>query len=123
MIFSKNFGDHRPPNTVCLFGVREVEEILYHEELSQVERLVWVPCVSRPEKTWNGFKGRVTDYLRGADSIRWTQTHFYLCGGGAMIDEVKAILNERGVQKSQIHQEIYYKTPKGDGVASEVTGT
>lgn len=40
-----------------------------------------------------------------------------------MIDEVKALLTEKGVTKDSIYQEVYYKTPKGDGVASEVTGT
>lgn len=60
-----------------------------------------------------GFKGRVTAYLRtlGSD-YPWTKTQYFLCGNGAMIDEVKRLLAERGVAKESIHQEVYYKPPK-----------
>jgi len=55
----------------------------------------------------------VTDYLRSLGSdYPWTETDYYLCGAGAMIDEVKAILTEKGVPKDAIHVEVYYKQPK-----------
>lgn len=123
MIFSRAFKEHPPRNAVCLLGVREENEVLYDAEMRTVRDLTWVPCVSRPLGNWNGFKGRVTDWLRQAHQISWQETQFYLCGAGAMIDEVKALLADKGVGKESIHQEIYYKTPKGDGVSSTVTGT
>lgn len=121
MLRSKHFASQAPASAMCLFGVRHEEELLYVEEMEAAEwegsKLRWVPCVSRPkERTgWKGFQGRVTDYLRtlGGD-YPWLETDYYLCGGSAMIDEVKQILMAKGVQKDAIHQEIYYREPKPD---------
>jgi CDP-4-dehydro-6-deoxyglucose reductase len=123
MILSDAYRAAPARKAVCLLGVREEEEVLYDQDLRALPGLEWVPCVSRPTGAWKGFKGRVTDWLRQAQHVAWTETDYYLCGGGAMIDEVKALLTEKGVTKDSIYQEVYYKTPKGDGVASEVTGT
>jgi CDP-4-dehydro-6-deoxyglucose reductase len=123
MIFSKAYSENPPRNTVLLLGVREENEVLYDDEMQKVKDLTWVPCVSRPTGNWHGFKGRVTDWLRATHQIAWKETQFYLCGAGAMIDEVKALLADKGVAKECIHQEVYYKTPKGDGISSTVTGT
>jgi len=115
MILSQNMRENPPASATCLLGVREEAELLYMQELGDAPGLTWVPAVSRPvTEEWKGFRGRVTDYLRSREAdFPWRETEYYLCGGGAMIDEVKAILAERGVEKESIHQEIYYKTPKG----------
>lgn len=113
MIQSSHFAEHRPPSAMCLLGVRDEAELLYMDDLGGDATIRWVPCVSRPSGDWQGFKGRVTDFLRSlGDSYPWTEAEYYLCGGGAMIDEVKQILADRGVQKESIHQEVYYKEPK-----------
>lgn len=113
MIFSEQFKGLNPPHAMCLLGVREENEILYDQEMKQVRGLKWQTLVSRPTGPLaTGQKGRVTDYLRALGSdYPWTNTQFYLCGAGAMIDEVKQILAEKGVVKDHIHQEVYYKTP------------
>ncbi|MEN9723460.1 MAG: hypothetical protein RJB38_1446 [Pseudomonadota bacterium] len=102
-----------PLSMTCLLGVSDESEVLYDEEMRSIPHLRWVPCVSRPKGTWSGFRGRVTDYLRslGTD-FPWKETEFYLCGSGAMIDEVKQILSALGVEKDSIHQEVYFKAPK-----------
>jgi ferredoxin-NADP reductase len=123
MLLSPEMKEKWPERAFCLFGVRDESELLYSDELGRLPGVSWVPCVSRPVGEWAGFRGRVTDYLRQSREIRWERSDFYLCGAGAMIDEVKAMLAERGVTKESIHQEVYYKTPKGDGVSSEATGT
>lgn len=113
MIQSKYFAENKPLSTSLLLGVREENELMYMDEFKSGGDFRWVPAVSRPTGEWNGFKGRVTDYLRSlGDDYPWTETDYYLCGGGAMIDEVKVILTAKGVQKESIHQEVYYKTPK-----------
>jgi CDP-4-dehydro-6-deoxyglucose reductase len=120
MVFSKAFQENAPTQAFCLLGVREEEEVIYTDEFRGVPGLTWVAAVSRPSDngTWTGFKGRVTDWLRAqGESFPWKETEFYLCGNGAMIDETKALLAERGVEKSSIHQEIYYKTPKDASAA------
>lgn len=107
MALSKAFKDQPPVSTTMLIGVRGEEELLYGD--IEKDGVKYVPVVSQPQGEWNGFKGRVTDYLRslGAD-YPWTQTEFYLCGNGAMITEVKEILASKGVDKDSIHQEKYY---------------
>jgi ferredoxin-NADP reductase len=111
MIFSNAYREAPPTEAWCLQGVREDDELLYVDELRSAEKLRFVTAVSRPKKTGGfDFTGRVTDYLRAhASEIAWGETDFYLCGNGAMIDEIKRILTEKSVQKGQIHQEVYYK--------------
>ncbi|MBL7716923.1 MAG: hypothetical protein JNL01_15775 [Bdellovibrionales bacterium] len=118
MILSEYFKNNMPASATMLFGCREFVELLYDAEMKEWvksrKNFKWVPCLSRPENpNWTGFKGRVTDYLRSlGEDYPWTETDYYLCGGGAMIDEVKSILTAKGVQKESIHQEVYYKEPK-----------
>ncbi|MBU6376144.1 MAG: FAD-dependent oxidoreductase [Bdellovibrionales bacterium] len=113
MILSETFRKSPPVSSTCLLGVSEESEVLYDSEMSTIPGLRWVPAVSRPKGDWKGFRGRVTDYLRSMGSdFPWLETDYYLCGSGAMIDEVKQILSERGVMKDAIHQEVYFKSPK-----------
>ena len=116
MVFSKIFAENTPPSTVLLFGARNQSDLLYTDELSAaLGNQGLVQALSRPEGDWSGFKGRVTDWLRENESkIAWAETEFYLCGNGAMIDEVKQILSGKGVEKTSIHQEVYYKPKPGE---------
>ena len=120
MVLSRLFKQHPPLSTQLLLGVRHENELLYTDELNQVSGVQFVTAVSRPETSnYSGFRGRVTDYLRTlGDEYPWTETEYYLCGGSAMIDEVKVILTARGVEKTAIHQEVYYKEPKPETQAS-----
>jgi CDP-4-dehydro-6-deoxyglucose reductase len=118
MVHSEEFANALPASVMCLLGVRGDEELLYCKELEEKtwpnKKLKWVTTVSgKTSESYQGFKGRVTDYLRSlGKDYPWLETDYYLCGAGAMIDEVKKILAEQGVQKDSIHQEIYYKEPK-----------
>lgn len=97
-----------------LLGVRAEQDIIYpelfgNERPQQLQGQAHVKiCLSRPVGNWSGFKGRVTDYLREMD-WDFARSHYYLCGSGAMIAEVKEILgNVKGVPKEQIHTEKYF---------------
>ena len=111
MVLSKAYRDQPPQSAVCLLGVRQEDELLYVDEMEKLSGLKWVAAVSQPSATWQGYRGRVTDYIRKelGEGYPWKETEYYLCGNGAMISEVKAILTEHGVEKDSIHQEIYYK--------------
>jgi ferredoxin-NADP reductase len=120
MIFSKVFADNKPLSTKLLFGARDTNDLLYADELVPVLSADFVETLSRPSANWPGFKGRVTDWLReNSPTIDWKHTEFYLCGNGAMIDEVKQILATHEVDKSSIHQEIYYKVKPGETHTSQ----
>ncbi|MBC7385702.1 MAG: FAD-dependent oxidoreductase [Cryobacterium sp.] len=128
MMLSKEFHDVPPKSILCLLGIRDEDELLYEQELSKKLysgesgnrfEAEWVACVSQPKGAWPGFKGRVTDYLRTLDTTYpWTDTEFYMCGAGQMIDEVRAFLTEKGVAKEAIHREIYFKQPKHSTVGN-----
>lgn len=122
MIFSKLYTDQPPRKTSILFGARTGADLLYSKLFGERIGNQWISMISRPtagESVADTHRGRVTDYLRNpGNSIIWSETEFYLCGNGAMIDEVKKILVDRGVEKTSIHQEIYFKPKPGDEQAS-----
>jgi len=120
MLLSNVYAENKPLTTIMLFGGRDTTDLLYADELKPVLSSDYVQALSRPTGEWHGFKGRVTDWLRqNEDTLDWKNTEFYLCGNGAMIDEVKQILTSRGVEKPSIHQEIYYKPKPGETHASQ----
>jgi ferredoxin-NADP reductase len=97
-----------PPSvapSLCILGVRTTDEILYADFFSKIPHMSFVPCISghTPE---NYFAGRVTHYL--AQNTMDPTTHFYLCGAGEMIKEVRTILTNKGFAPSQVHYEKYY---------------
>ncbi len=98
-----------PKKAISLLGVRTEDEILYDDYMSSYPNLDWIKAVSRPKGQWDGFHGRVTDYLRSLNNFAYNDYDYYLCGNGAMIKEVKEFLAEQGVEKKQIYQEIYFK--------------
>lgn len=114
ILLSEAFKKNPPLSSTLLLGVREESELLYQEELAKVRGTQMEFFVSRPSATYRGSKGRVTDYLYGlGDAYPWEGTDFYLCGNGAMIDEVKLFLVQKGVPKTAIFQEVYYKPKPG----------
>jgi ferredoxin-NADP reductase len=108
MLLSEKFTNHPPLHTYCFLGVRTQEELLYQEDFQQ-KNITLINTISQ-NRDHGHFKGRVTDYLKTLDaSFPWLQTQYYLCGHGGMIQEVKALLTEKGVAKPNMHQEVYYK--------------
>lgn len=111
MVLSKAWTSKAPVG--FLLGVRAEKDIIYPElfgndrppQLAGHEHVKI--ALSRPEGQWDGFKGRVTDYMRQMD-WDFARSHYYLCGNGAMIAEVKELLTAKGVTKEQIHTEKYY---------------
>jgi ferredoxin-NADP reductase len=120
MALSRVFRDHPPASTRLLFGARHEGDLLYTDELKKVlGGGNYIQALSRAAGEWQGFRGRVTDWLRQSEAtLAWRETEFYLCGNGAMIDEVKQILVGHGVEKPFIHQEVYYKPKPGEAHAN-----
>jgi ferredoxin-NADP reductase len=121
MLYSKVYAENKPRHTRLLFGARDQNDLLYSKEMKEILGPDMIETLSRCEGALGDcHKGRVTDWLRGnAATIHWHETDFYICGNGAMIDEVKAILSGHGVEKHSIHQEVYYKVKPGEGHASQ----
>ena len=61
-------------------------------------------CVSREK--WDGFNGRVTDYLKQTEIAQ--DKVYYLCGNQGMIYDVYDILRNAGVSGDQILTEAFF---------------
>ena len=81
---------------LLLHGVGTPDRLIYGEIL-QSGLGDYVPCISRPlekmDRSINAFPGRVTHYL--GQQLKPGIYDFYLCGRGAMIREVTALIDER----------------------------
>ena len=91
----------------CFYGGRDSKDIAYLDELQK-----WAPNMeihlglSQSDEDYpNAKKQRITAYLESADFN--AQDEFYLCGNGPMVKSVNALLAEKGIAKTQIHQERF----------------
>lgn len=96
---------------VVAHGVRETAQLGYRDELAKLSalrqgRLVWVPVVSREPAAGNVLHGRLTTALsdgsleaRAAATLDPARSHVMLCGNPAMIADVTALLEARGLRK------------------------
>lgn len=130
IVFSNHFKKAPPISATCVLGVENEEEIIYREEMERFDADSpshhFIPVLSHPKSpTWKGIRGKVADCLKsfganfpllnnqdlildGIEGFPWARTEFYLCGDGAMIEEVEGVLLEKGVAPSSIHQEVYF---------------
>lgn len=90
------------PSTM-LYGVRARDDLFEPEWL--VQRAAAKIAISR-EAVPGYVHGRVTGMLDGIEKL--PAADYYLCGLDAMIDEVTAWLEQRGVDISRIHRECFF---------------
>ena len=111
MVLSEKFRKDAPAATMLLLGVRNESEILF-PGLFEKHGVEVVHAVSQAVPGFDGFKGRVTDYLKALpESWPWQETDFYICGNGHMIEEVRHfLLKVRGVHPHAVRQEAYFST-------------
>ena len=62
--------------------------------------------VAYPREKWDGFNGRVTDYLKQTEIAQ--DKVYYLCGNQGMIYDVYDILRNAGVSGDQIFTEAFF---------------
>lgn len=95
-------GELRDHDVTVLFGVRSQKDLFAvadFQRLSQAfPRLRFVPTLSQPTGTWEGQRGRVTQWLDGA-TLPVDQMQAYLCGNGKMIEDAVAILERKGLDR------------------------
>jgi CDP-4-dehydro-6-deoxyglucose reductase len=100
-------------DTTLIFGVRSQKDLFGIEDLqrwsAEHPRFRFVPMLSRPEPGWSGAKGRVTRWLEEA-TLPVDSMQAYLCGNGAMIDDVIGILEARGLDRRSrriVHEKYF----------------
>ncbi len=97
---------------VLYWGNRHAEDLFWLDELAAVQqrcgRLAVELFLTGDAPQWTGRRGRINQAIL-ADLPTLDKPVFYLVGNGAMIREVKAALQERGVdRKRQIRNEAFF---------------
>lgn len=96
--------------SITLFwGLRSQKDLYYQDELAVLARkhanFTAITTLSRPEPGWTGSAGRVTrlieEHVRSVANLS-----AYLCGNSAMLADVTALINKRGL--CPIYREKYY---------------
>lgn len=96
-----------PHNKLYLiFGTRKKSDLLYYEEMKnlQLENFYYIPTLSRED--WDGRKGYVHAIYEELCASKQPAL-FLLCGWKVMIDEAKQRILALGYDKKSIHQELY----------------
>lgn len=64
-------------------------------------------CIFRPSVYWKGTRGRVTEVI-DQDYDALTDWEAYLCGNGAMIDDMGRLLTRKGMRPERIYTERFF---------------
>jgi ring-1,2-phenylacetyl-CoA epoxidase subunit PaaE len=131
-----------PETTVTLlYGNRRSDTVMFADELADLKdrypaRLELVHVLSREPREAELFTGRLDaaklrallDSLVPASEV----AHWWLCGPFGMVTDAQGVLDEAGVPRDRVHQELFYvddlppepvrhDEPVLEGVRSEVT--
>lgn len=93
-----------------IFGVRYEASLMYREEFEHLadahdEFRFW-PVVSRPQLDWQGRSGHVQEHVFEALADR-PDVDVYICGLKAMVDDLRARLKEKGLDRKHMIYEKY----------------
>ena len=93
-----------------IFGVRHEHGLLYRDEWEELAReypnFTFRPTLTRPEPAWNGGAGRVQSHVLEALGDR-LDIDIYICGLKEMVNSVRSLLKEKGVDRKRIIYERY----------------
>ncbi len=103
----KNKQDERP--ITLYWGLRYASHLVWQDEFSRLSKqysnFSFHPTLSRAEKQWPLCRGRVTNCLNVHELPE--NAGYYLCGSKAMVDDVRQVLLNKGVDKGSIHHEKF----------------
>ncbi|RJR10096.1 ferredoxin--NADP reductase [Candidatus Parcubacteria bacterium] len=109
---------YEPKSNVFLFyGNHDEKSIIFYEKLQSLtkqysERFFVEHCLSHPSDKWQGISGRISKDCaiellnKYADKLK-DKTEYYLCGPEEMMQNAMDLLKERGIDRKDIHREIY----------------
>ncbi len=94
-----------------LYCVRTAADIIFQSELARLESslpsLKYAVCLSRPDPTWKGHSGRLTEEFVSPHVIDLDSPTFFLCGPKGFMDNARQILSTLGVNQDRILQESF----------------
>lgn len=100
-----------------LWGLRTEDDLFGREEyrgwVSEYAGFEQIITLSGANETWSGTRGRVTDYLN-AHPINVDDSQVYLCGNGAMVDDVIELLESQGLPRrsGRVFCEKFFDSPR-----------
>jgi CDP-4-dehydro-6-deoxyglucose reductase len=102
---------HEPDHRFTLiFGVRHEEGLLYREDWESLARQYpnfdFRPTLTQPGRGWTGRTGRVQSHVLEALGDR-RDVDVYICGLKEMVNDIRAQLKEKGVDRKRIVYERY----------------
>ncbi|HRG26664.1 MAG TPA: FAD-binding oxidoreductase [Chitinophagales bacterium] len=100
------------PEIHLVFGTRKESDILYHNELLDLEKTYphfhYHVALSRHEShEWKGAKGYVHDVYETISEKGKRDMDFYLCGWRNMVADAKTRIAALGYDKERVHLEVY----------------
>lgn len=93
------------------WGLRLPEDMCLTEELDELAarhpNFGYEVALSQPPPPWTGLRGRITESVPPL-LPELGGRHFYLCGNGAMVEEMDMALSDLGVAAEFIYKEAYF---------------
>ena len=100
--------NERRSHVTLLFGVRDQEDRLYNADFLELERVnpnfSYRTVMSRPQDDWLGLRGYVQHHVEDAVRNRHA-LEVYISGKKEMVDDVRQMLEELGLDEGSIHYE------------------
>jgi ferredoxin-NADP reductase len=102
-------GFERP--ITLYWGLRLVDDICLTDELDALARrspnFSYFISLSQPPRRWDGLRGRLTESVPPLLAALGG-TRYYLCGNGAMTEDMATALSDLGAAEEFIYQEHYF---------------
>ncbi|KKP39450.1 MAG: hypothetical protein UR28_C0007G0016 [Candidatus Peregrinibacteria bacterium GW2011_GWF2_33_10] len=93
------------------FGVRYEEDIFYQDMLENFAKTYpnfqFHITVSRAKENYSGWHGRITSHL-DVNKYDRNNTAVYLCGSGAMVNEIKEMFLKSNFNPENLHAEMFH---------------
>jgi len=94
-----------------LYSAPKEGDLLYRQEWEawarDCHRFTFVPLLSNPAKDWSGLQGSLLEYMEqryvSANSDR--SRHFYICGVGQQVIQLRDLLRHAGYQRRTVQYE------------------
>jgi len=94
-----------------LYCVRTSADVIFENELARLSRSLpnfkYELCLSRPDPTWKGRSGRLTEDFVSQSVTDLDSPTFFLCGPNGFMDHARHVLLSLGVTRERILQESF----------------
>jgi ferredoxin-NADP reductase len=94
-----------------LYGARKQEGLFFANEFNEAAlrhpSFRFLPTLSRGGEDWSGLRGYVQEHVDDALRAHSGAADIYLCGQPEMVRDVRALLEQAGVDQSAVHYEKF----------------